>query len=457
MQEKNFVHKEFIKWEEKNNLYSVKYNNELVWSFLRMDFRFWIIKKRNNWGRKLRGRNQISLLRGLRLFFFGFMNWFKSYEYIVLNDSINRKFIDGQYVSKDFDHLHKVLKHRLLFMETTKGFFEPRALVKTKHIVSGMMVIFFSRLLSFFVYLDSSWVNISYFEKLKEFNFNFKKNLKIHIVKRAIFKLIFRIYKPKAIFVNCYYSNIPAIQAAKSLSIKVIEIQHGEIGENHTGYILSKYFPRGLLPDNMLLYGQEDKQNLLKNKKYLSNELYVVGSNFIDLYKNKRSKNIKNLDLNNLDILITSQNSIDSKIFEFAKNIALNFSNLNIWFLPRGPSDHEDEKLPRNLNVLKDKSFYEACCDVDIHSTVYSTTARESFAMGLPNIFLDIKGLSTTYMANNMPEGKNIRYIKSPEEYEKAISELDFLNKANDNQFYKSNCMLNTQNAIKDILEEKHA
>ena len=45
MQKKNFVHKEFIEWEEKNNLYSVKYNNELVWSFLRMDFRFWIIKK----------------------------------------------------------------------------------------------------------------------------------------------------------------------------------------------------------------------------------------------------------------------------------------------------------------------------------------------------------------------------------------------------------------------------
>ena len=92
-----------------------------------------------------------------------------------MNDSINRKSIDGQYVSKDFDHLQKVLKHRLLFIETTKGFFEPRALVKTKHIVSGMMVIFFSRLLSFFVYLNSSWGNISYFEKLKEFNFDFKK------------------------------------------------------------------------------------------------------------------------------------------------------------------------------------------------------------------------------------------------------------------------------------------
>ena len=123
--------------------------------------------QKNNWGRKVRGRNQISLLRGLRLFFFGFINWFKSYEYIVLNDSINRKSIDGQYVSKDFDHLQKVLKHRLLFIETTKGFFEPRALVKTKHIVSGMMVIFFSRLLSFFVYLNSSWGNISYFEKLR--------------------------------------------------------------------------------------------------------------------------------------------------------------------------------------------------------------------------------------------------------------------------------------------------
>ena len=53
-------------------------------------------------------------------------------------------------------------------------------------------------------------------------------------------------------------------------------------------------------------------------------------------------------------------------------------------------------------------------------------------------------------------QGKNIRYVNRPEEYEKAISELDFLNKASDNQFYKSNCMLNTQNAIKDILEEKH-
>ena len=97
----------------------------------------------------------------------------------------------------------------------------------------------------------------------------------------------------------------------------------------------------------MLLYGQDDKQNLLKNKKYLSNELYVVGSNFIDLYKNKRSKNIKNLDLNNLDILITSQNSIDSEIFEFAKNIALNFSKLNIWFYQEGPQ------------IMKIKNFQE--------------------------------------------------------------------------------------------------
>ena len=45
MQEKNFVHKEFIEWEEKNNLYSVKYNNELVWSFLRMDLDFGLSKK----------------------------------------------------------------------------------------------------------------------------------------------------------------------------------------------------------------------------------------------------------------------------------------------------------------------------------------------------------------------------------------------------------------------------
>ena len=70
MQEKNFVHKEFIEWEEKNNLYSVKYNNELVChSSGRFDY-----QKKNNWGRKVRGRNQISLLRGLRLFFFGFIN-----------------------------------------------------------------------------------------------------------------------------------------------------------------------------------------------------------------------------------------------------------------------------------------------------------------------------------------------------------------------------------------------
>ena len=105
--------------------------------------------------------------------------------------------------------------------------------------------------------------NISYFEKLKEFNFDLKK-FKDTYCKKSYIQIIFRIYKPKAIFVNCYYSNI-TIQAAKSLSIKVIEIQHGEIGENHTGY-LSKYFPRDLLPDNMLLYGQDDKQNLLKNK-----------------------------------------------------------------------------------------------------------------------------------------------------------------------------------------------
>lgn len=67
---------------------------------------------------------------------------------------------------------------------------------------------------------------------------------------------IFDIKQPKEIYLVCSYGKEGMINAAKERNIKVIEFQHGVMGEFHLGYSFPKNTEVAYFPDKLILFGK---------------------------------------------------------------------------------------------------------------------------------------------------------------------------------------------------------
>ena len=85
---------------------------------------------------------------------------------------------------------------------------------------------------------------------------NYIRWIKFFEAQRKLFSLMFRIVKPRVVFVTDYISYAPAIRAAKQRGIKVMEFQHGTIGREHPSYNVDIEIDRGCFPDYLLVFGQ---------------------------------------------------------------------------------------------------------------------------------------------------------------------------------------------------------
>lgn len=97
-------------------------------------------------------------------------------------------------------------------------------------------------------------------------------------VRRFLWRLIFWALRPKAVFTFVWYGKEAIVAAAKSLHIKVCDIQHGIIYLSHPHYQLNDA-PRGsesLCPDACLVYGEYWKNKLLASA-WKADQLEVTG------------------------------------------------------------------------------------------------------------------------------------------------------------------------------------
>lgn len=171
------------------------------------------------------------------------------------------------------------------------------------------------KLLAFF--LRSSQTCRQYISLIsKIFEVDCKKDLLFFISNYFIdyikFSLIFAMTKPKKIFIVCSYGKEGIIQSARDQNIKIIEMQHGIIGNFHPGYVFGDIYPKHF-PDEIWLFG----------KYWLENTKFPI-SNFKTYKKfdissdalNKKFKDIKN------PILIISQKSARNMIIQMTIKLA---------------------------------------------------------------------------------------------------------------------------------------
>lgn len=95
---------------------------------------------------------------------------------------------------------------------------------------------------------------------------------------RHIWRLIFIVLRPKAVFTFVWYGKEAIVAAAKSLGIKVYDVQHGIIYTSHPHYQLASA-PAGsevMRPDECLVYGEFWKEKLLRSA-WPADRVQVVG------------------------------------------------------------------------------------------------------------------------------------------------------------------------------------
>ena len=73
--------------------------------------------------------------------------------------------------------------------------------------------------------------------------------------------------------------------------------------------------------------------------------------------------------------------------------------------------------LSKQILVVNHINVYESILHGHFHSTVWSTCALESLALGVKNILMDIDGFATHYLKESLSDTETTRIVKTPEEF----------------------------------------
>ena len=373
------------------------------WSFLRVYFRPYL----NNLNLNKNRKNPFLLLKAL---FFKIYNFFGRYDFLFFSDSNERKNIKGVYVDKYFDDIIEKLNGKSLLFElpVNKHFKN----TKTEYIVSEVWVYLLAKI--FFYFFKSYNINdLDEILKKENLDIDYKGFIKDFKAKYFIYKLILKIYKPKAIFVNCYYCRIALIKAAKDLNIPIIEIQHGII-KNHDMYfsILNNL----IVPDELLSWGKVD--NIIIKRvipigswyiEYIKNHFEIDG--FIQQQR-KKYRYIICVSLQDLN------ENIQNKFFNFIESLS---NKVFFVLIPRKNNINYSFKKD-NVKIMK-KDCYNILMNSDFHMSLYSSCAVESIALNRPNILVNINNYAKKYLSY-LPYTK---IVESKNDFDKALKELSLL------------------------------
>ncbi len=430
---------DFIKEiETKYNVSSISVNDIQVWPFLRISYnyqynisyRFNVLTNNSN-----KIKTTFSKLKRVRNIFYGFWNLFKKYDYTVFSDTFEKRFVNDKYIDKIAESLiYELGEKRVLLIENPiNGLHFNRSEISIKNIIS--LDIFYIFCNKYFLRKKVCINNEAILEEINKkygLNINYHRIIVQFIFYNYLFKLFYKIYKPKAIFINCYYSLIhqAAIYAAKNMGIKTIELQHGIISDNHHAYNVFTDLDKSFFPDYLLTFGDYVK-NIFDERNYFIKRENVlsIGSMYIDYINNEYKSSKESIRVfNNIRrkykkiIAISSQWTIENKLIRFLKKSALLSKDILYIFVPRDINkNYSNVNFPENIIMLKNLDVYQIIKETNFHATVNSTCALEAPAIGVPNILININNLAKISYSNLLTNRDITRFVDTEEEFVDTI------------------------------------
>ncbi len=419
---------EFLKEiETKYNVKCIKVNDIEVWPFLRVAYYFTYGEKYSFNG----GEKRISLrtkIKRVKNFFYGFGNLFKEYEYILFSDALERRFVNGKYIDKIVEVLISELgkNETLLIEDSVNGSLLRYSNPLTENIISLDL---FHTLCQLFLLIPQKVVINNEFlleeiNKKYSLNINYRSKIFRFLYYTNIFRRFYKVYKPKAIFINCYYTLIhqAALYAAKQMGIKVVELQHGIINKQHPAYNVFAELDKHFFPDYLFAFGDyvKTQQNYINPENVLA-----VGSMYLDYIKNKYKPSKETAEMfgkfrkkYKRIVTISSQRILEDKLIDILKKSASLSKDILYIFVPRDLSkDYSYANFLGNIIIIKDLDVYQIMREADFHSTLWSTCALEAPALGVPSILININGFAKKYYSNLLTNRDVTRFVDTPEEF----------------------------------------
>lgn len=379
-------------------------------------------------GEEVMQRKDITLfLKQIASLFYGFFSYFKRYDAWAFTTSLERIPIEGKYFDKVVDSLMMNKPHRLLVIELKLFKSYKRRNVASKHVISRALFMFTEEL---YLRLFLRKVNIEGKEVLKQVEktanaaVNVNSIVKKYLAQYRVMKFFLAIFpKPKVVFITVSYANFGYIRAWKESGIKVVELQHGLIGESHTGYVFEQTFNPIQFPDDLLVFGENEK-TIIKQVNFPVQNIIPVGRFVMDYYFQRAIPNRVPVQT----ILVSLQDtewSIALLNFIFACNQQLD-RQLTWIIQPRRTSEdvyRKEFQFPENICFSK-LSIYDAIANADAHLTIFSTTAVESLSIGKPTFLYDYKQAATTYLGELLSKNENAYFCEDVDSFVHQINQL---------------------------------
>ncbi|MGA7678073.1 MAG: hypothetical protein WCA51_06840, partial [Dehalococcoidia bacterium] len=266
-----------------------------VWPLLRTEYAMHHIKDLSiKWGEVVPVENRFHrLIRAINNSLYGFNNWFGNYEYIALSDTLERRNIDGEFWNKLLDPIIDCIgADKVLLIEKPLPRHYPAGKVHTRHVASMdmlMLAIAYQIVTPYGLKIENQAV----LESIKnEYSLKIddKRTIKLRLALEAVYRYLFRKFRPKAIFVSDYCGHLSAVKAAKALRVPVIEFQHGVIGKDHPDYNVYIELDKNCFPDYLLVFGKKDI-DVFENSLFVKPENVVpIGSFYIEYVKRNHKK-----------------------------------------------------------------------------------------------------------------------------------------------------------------------
>jgi len=409
---------------EKDNLQLLK--KEKLWTFMRVKVYYELLAKSSKTTHSSKNLN--TKINYIFSFFYGFTNFFKKYDFYFFSDSGQRKKINGKYVDKLTDPIIKYLNpNRCLQFELPSPQLYKKKNIETKNVISQTTIEIFSYVLAkIYVTIKKNRNTIyEYINKELDLNINYNFYSVFFNIRYSLFKFLFKIMKPKAIFVVCYYDKAYIVKAAKDLNIIVVELQHGIIGKVHPAYYSNILLNNSYIPDYLLSFGLYEKEIVSqKNGIYNLNQIHPIGHYYIEyLYNNftlnkNLTKQIKNYDL---IFSVTLQDSITDKLLDIIEELAEAYQNYLFIIIPREELERYRTQNFKNIILFNELDCYQKTLHSDFHITAYSSCAIEAPSLGVKNILFNINNFSRNYFDGLLSEDNTV-IVDSVEEFDRWIN-----------------------------------
>lgn len=352
--------------------------------------------------------------------FRGLPLWFKRWDTVVLTSSGQRRLIDGLWTERS--DLAAPFSGRTLIIELPVPALHPRSETRSRHQVSHLMFKAVAAVLGRCIRPPLSGTNVLDALDLPALDITPEAIARRFLAERRLYNWLLKRWKPKRCLVVNPYVNMPLVVACHENKVPVIEWQHGAIHRGHYAYRLGFEPDRLFYPDALLAFGEQVADVFGPDNPYVLPERVIpVGSFYLD-YLNK-SRSDEGAQHTGFRIAVSGQDAHESKIIPFLLQAAQLLPEVEIVYVPRrfNPSTTAAFVVQPNIRVETERDVYEVMRNADLHTTINSTCALESLALGTPNVLMNVENRSRNYFGEQLDAHTFTHYADTPADFAAVV------------------------------------